>query len=432
MAKTHLRILYVGSVLPSRTETPAYREILALRDRGQDVIAASIYRSSIGLGTHELDELAQSAILIYAAGFRALLRDACVTLARTPMRAAKTIGLCLSDIVIGRGVPLLRRPQLFKQALAGLALARRLRQRRVSIDCIHAHRAHVPASVAMYAATTMGVPFSFTGRSSDLFDNCDLLPAKLRRASFVACNSYWHRDFYRSVDHQLHEHRLPIIRSGVDCAFFAPRRRERSMRFKILAIGRFVEKKGIDILVAACKSLVNSGHDFECTIVGDGPEAPRLRSLIRNAELNRVVRLVGNKNTDEIRELMRQSDVLALPCRSSQSGDKNGIPVAAIEAMAAGLLVVASDLTAIRDLVRDGETGLLARPNDADSLAQKITEALENPSLRNEVSARARRWVENEFSLDQNVDRLLAALRKSTNQDGHLAESPQLCPIDIA
>jgi glycosyltransferase involved in cell wall biosynthesis len=430
MRRNDLNILYVGAALPSRTETFVYREIFALKNRGVNVAAASVHAPVLGLGTRELDELALQAIPIYGDGLGALLRDACVTIARIPWRALRTMSTCLMDAVWGQQVPLSRRPRLFVHCLAGLALVSRLQRRRVQVDCIHAHMAHVPTSIAMYAAATLGVPFSFTGHASDLFREYSLLPAKLRRASFVACISFWHRDFYQRMVADLGSQKLPVIRCGVDCSYFRPEERQPADRTRILTVGRLVEKKGFDVLVAACKRLADAGREFECTIVGDGPEAARLRALIRNQGLNHVVRLVGSKTTAEIRKLMAQASLFVLPCRQARSGDRDGVPVVLMEAMACGLPVVSGDLESIRELIRDGETGLMAEPNDPDDLANRIIELIDDKELQHRLSMQGRQWVVEEFSSPPNIDRLLSALMKATGQVSQPADEAELCQID--
>src|SRR5205807_2706156 len=64
---------------------------------------------------------------------------------------------------------------------------------------IHAHFAHAPATIAMYAAKQLGIGFSFTGHANDLFQRRALLKNKLKRATFVACISQWHSEFYQSL-----------------------------------------------------------------------------------------------------------------------------------------------------------------------------------------------------------------------------------------
>ena len=95
----------------------------------------------------------------------------------------------ISDSVFGSGVKLAKRPRLIIQCVGSLALAWRLRK--YGIDHIHAHMAHVPATIAMYAAKFMDVTWSFTGHAIDIFQEQTLLNQKLKRSSFAVCISYW-------------------------------------------------------------------------------------------------------------------------------------------------------------------------------------------------------------------------------------------------
>jgi glycosyltransferase involved in cell wall biosynthesis len=307
------------------------------------------------------------------------------------------------DSTLGHNTSLAQRPRVFWQCLAGLALADMVRSEHV--DHVHAHMANTPTGVAMYAAMALGVPFSFTGHAADLFRYGSLLEQKLRSASFVACISEWHRDYYKRRA-TLDDTRLPIIRCGVE----VDRELDTEARDGgILAIGRLVPKKGFDVLIEALARLPETLRP-NVTIIGDGPERAALEKLVQSL-LGPSARVAfrGALPNSEVLGLLRRTSLCVLPCRVGSDGDQDGIPVALMEAMAEGVPVITSDLPTLRELVRNGESGTLVRPDDPEALAGALRELLEHPEQRARLGSGGRARVIEEFAIEPNLDRLLNA-----------------------
>jgi colanic acid/amylovoran biosynthesis glycosyltransferase len=403
-------VLYLSSQLPKRSETFVYRELLALRGSGLTVRAATLHPPERDLGDARLDALAAEAIPVYGAGWGRLLADYLAERIAHPLRATRVMWGAWRDALAAddvRGKARLKAPV---QALAGLALAHRVRP--LGIAHIHAHFAHAPAAVAMYAARQLGVPFSFTGHAVDLFRDRALLRIKLQRAAFVSCISEWHRDFYQTlVPRPAADY--PVIRCGVDTDEFAPTPAAGRAEPVLLGVGRLVPKKGFDLLIEAAARLRARGCPVRVRIAGGGPESDRLAARVREFGLAGSVELLGDQNNAAVRDLLREADVFVLPCRVSGDGDRDGIPVVLMEAMAAGLCVVSGDLPALRELVAHQRTGLLVSPGDLDMLVVNIEHLLKEPAQRAELSAAGRRRVEEEFSTRVNNHRIMSELRKS-------------------
>lgn len=401
-------ILYVGSVLPKRSETFVFRELLGLRAAGVRVTAASLHRPDRGLGDPQLDALAAEAVPVYGGGMGRLAVDALRQVCRSPALAAATLGLAARDAVAARATASRERVKLPVQAMAGLALAARVQGR--GITHIHAHMAHAPATVAMYAARALGVPFSFTGHAVDLFRDQALLAEKLRRAAFVACISRWHRQWYQE-QWRRPEAEYPIVRCGVDVGAFHPTARADSGGpFRLLALGRLVPKKGFDVLLRALPSL--GDLDVRVCIAGEGPEHERLAALIWDLAVDGRVALAGSVNPGEVPALLEAADAFVLPCRTDAQGDRDGIPVVLMEAMAAGVCVVSGDLPTLRELVEHDVTGLLVPPDDAPALAAALRRLISDPLLRGRLRAGGRERVEKEFSLVANVASIRLAFER--------------------
>ena len=396
-------LLYLSGQLPKRSETFVYRELLGLRAAGVTVLAATLHPPERNLGEPRLDALANESIPVYGAGPVRLLLDAAAETLRHPLRAVGTLSRALGDALSAEDLSASARLKVPGQALAALALAHRLRGR--GLTHFHAHFAHAPATVAMYTARQLGITFSFTGHAVDLFRDRALLKPKLQRARFVNCISNWHRAFYQQLVPRP-DADYPVVRCGVDLAEFAPTEHTPGNPPILLGVGRLVPKKGFDVLLEAAALLTAKGAAFRIRIAGDGPELERLTAQRARLGLTDRVELLGACSNPQVREFLRTTDLFVLPCQVDKEGDRDGIPVVLMEAMAAGVPVVSGDLPTLRELVIPGKTGELVPPGDPTALAACLASLLDNPSRRSALAQAGRRWVAEEFALDVNVQRI--------------------------
>lgn len=403
-------ILYMSGTLPKRSETFVYREILALRELGVPVRTASVHDPAEKLDdAGPLSRMAAETVGVYPPGVLRLLADAGAELLTRPGRTLRTAGGVLHDVLFSKEVRASRKPKVVWQGLGALALARRVRA--MNIGHIHCHMAHVPTTVGMYAAMQLGVPFSFTGHANDIFPNRTLLREKLERACWVNCISHWHRGFYRSIVSRPDED-YPIVRCGVDTRAYQTTQAPRRERLEVLAVGRLVEKKGFDVLVRAAGTAARVGAPaMRVRIAGDGEQEAALRRLVADLPADALVEMLGDTGNEQVMALMGEVDVFVLPCRVAQSGDRDGIPVVLMEAMARGRCVVSGDIETIRELVRDGDTGVMIPPGDHDALVRTLTDLAHDRDRIDQLGCSARRWVEQEFDLTENARRITRVMR---------------------
>jgi glycosyltransferase involved in cell wall biosynthesis len=280
------------------------------------------------------------------------------------------------------------------------------------VSLIHSQWIHSGGSVAMYGAWLLGVPFSFTGHAADLFRDRAALTDKVKRAAFIVCISHFHEDFF--LKQGARPEQLRLVYCGIDPDHFSPRPpRAGHGPFRILASGRLVEKKGFIHLIEACKILEQRGLAFKCVIAGSGPLEKPLRAAITQMGLEGTVELTGEALKQErIPQFMHSGDVYCLPCVWSSDNDVDGLPQMLMEAMACELPVVSTRLVGIPDLVIDERTGLLAQPNDAVGLADRLQRLLEDPALANQLAKDGRQHVLDKFELVAALEPLVREFRK--------------------
>ena len=160
--------------------------------------------------------------------------------------------------------------------------------------------------------------------------------------------------------------------------------------FQIGYIGQLIERKNLSILLRAAKLLSDAGTRLAVTLIGDGPCRSGLIEEARNLELEKRVVFTGFRS-DAVR-FLKTFDVLVLPSLVE------GMPRCIMEAMAAGLPVVASDIPGNRDLVKHGETGLLFISGDYNDLSKKILYVMRNPAEAENLTRKAKERVAREFS----------------------------------
>jgi glycosyltransferase involved in cell wall biosynthesis len=166
------------------------------------------------------------------------------------------------------------------------------------------------------------------------------------------------------------------------------------------AMGRLSEEKGFDLLIRAVSRLLEEGQDIELWIAGEGGQRKELQALIDKLGRPERIRLLGQ--VDDIHAFFGSLDVFAL------SSVREGLPNVLLEAMALEVPVVATRIAGIPSLVRDGENGLIVEPGSIDALADGVRRLLIHEPLRLDFAAAARRRIEQVFSFEQRMRKIVA------------------------
>jgi glycosyltransferase involved in cell wall biosynthesis len=319
---------------------------------------------------------------------------------RRPLRVLSTLGMIFAAYA--------RAPRMLIRALATFTAATVHADRLIALDTdhVHAHFASYPALAAWVCHRLTGIPYSFTAHAHDLYVH----PLGVRRravdAAFVVSISNFNRRLLRKLAPDAAP--LHVVHCGVDTSAYRFRSHAPPPAgpVRALCVASLREKKGHRVLFEALASKRAELERIELDLVGDGPLRKDLEAEADRLGLSSRVRFHGDLTERAVARMLEQADVFVLPSVIEQDGDTEGIPVALMEAMAAGLPVVASRLTGIPELVRDGETGLKADPGDVPGLACKLAELLADPAAAMIRALLARVLIEREFSLESSAERL--------------------------
>lgn len=269
------------------------------------------------------------------------------------------------------------------------------------IDHLHCHFANHPADVTMLAHLLTDIPFSFTAHAYDIFKkdvSLDLLKEKLSRAEFVVTisqdNVKYLGELMNGIGTKIH-----LVRNGIDMQNFTPLETTEARKFTIVTVARLVEKKGLPYLVEACRILREKGFDFECQIIGKGNLRSDLEAMIQNAGLSDTVNLLGSRKHQEVRALIRKADLYVLPSIVGKDGNKEGLPVTIIEALASGVPVISTPIAGIPEAVRDKKNGYLVPEKDSKALAEAIESAMTDSAILQGLKVQARKSVIDDYDM---------------------------------
>ncbi len=213
-----------------------------------------------------------------------------------------------------------------------------------------------------------------------------------------------------AVDHRIAEwlraeyaaRAVEVIPNGVDTGRFRPGseggqfRREMGIPETVplvLAAKHFVPKNGLDILIRAMPRVRAQIPDAVLLLAGHGELEPRIRRTVEELGMTAYVKMPGQLPHDRMPAALAAADVCAVPS-VSLAGVEEATSILALEAMASGKAVVASDIGGLREIIVDGSTGILVRPGDPGVLGASIAAILLDDARRREIGSRARAYVE--------------------------------------
>lgn len=180
-----------------------------------------------------------------------------------------------------------------------------------------------------------------------------------------------------------------------------------SADFRILFVGRLVERKGVDVLLHALADLQDLPR-VRAVIVGDGPERERLEALSRSLGVAGRVTFAGRISDEDLRTQYAHASAFVLPAIVDARGDTEGLGVVLLEAMNSRVPVIGSDAGGIVDIVEDESSGLLVPPGDARALAGALRRVATDPPLAKRLGDAGYDRLKQHFTWDSIVDRWIA------------------------
>ena len=179
----------------------------------------------------------------------------------------------------------------------------------------------------------------------------------------------------------------------------------------VLTVGRFVEKKGPQLTLAAFARVLQLYPEARLRMIGDGPLLKACQKLSRDLAIEHAVTFLGSQPHHFVADEMRRARLFAQHSIEAPSGDSEGTPVSILEAGASGLPVVSTYHGGIPDVVIDNETGLLVKERDVAGMADQMLRLLRDPALAATIGRAARQRIRLHFSATLAIDHLWTIMK---------------------
>jgi len=233
------------------------------------------------------------------------------------------------------------------------------------------------------------------------------------KASLFLCVSQFIRN--KAVEAGFPEPKLLVHYIGIDRRLFdyVPSQTDRK---SVLFVARLVEKKGCSYLLEAMAGVQKRHPDAELIVVGSGPQSSSLAEQAKKLSLR--CRFLGAQPQSTIHRLLQSARVFCVPSVTASTGDSEGLGMVFAEAQAMGVPVVSFQHGGIPEVVRHGETGLLAPERDTATLAQHIERLITDDQLWEQYSRAGVAWVQRQFDLEEQTRKLEEIYKMVSERSG--------------
>lgn len=384
------KFAYLFERFPSFVQTFVYREAVEMVRQGANPWLVSVRRPD------DPGELAASVDAeIFYLPEEKVLRDEV-----DARRAAKELGWGAH-----RAIPRHRGEKDSQRMFEAIWLAPELKAR--GIRHVHAHFGGLATRTAWWLRKLFGFTYSYTGHANDIFCDTDypVSNADLARdAKFIVTETDYARRWMEER-HRCAKGKTFRVFNGIDPEGFFPREAEEEVP-RIVSVGRYVEKKGFDVLIEACRLLLMKGVMFRCEIIGGGPLHETLAAQIAKHELEHCVKLVGPRSQTEVRKALAGAQLFVLACQPDKDGGSDNLPTVIAEAMFTGVPCISTNLAGVPEMITPEETGLLVAPRDPKALASAMAKILRDPFLRAKLGVNGRDFARQHFTIERSVKEL--------------------------
>lgn len=393
---------------PRLSETFIAQEIRGLEQRGLELVIVSL-RHPTDPETHPIHREIRAPVLYlpeYLEDDRQRVRSAWAAVRARPGYRAAWADF-RADLGRDRTENRVRR---FGQALVAAA------ELPADVGLVYVHFLHTPASVGRYAARILGLPWAASAHAKDIWTTPRWeIAEKLADCAWATTCTWAGADYLAGLAPD--PGKVALTYHGIDLARFPAPAGDRPPRdgsdpadpVRLLSVGRAVAKKGFDDLLTALALLPPALH-WRWTHIGGGALLAGLRSQAAALGLAGRIDWQGPQAQQSVIAACRDADLFVLPAKIAADGDRDGLPNVLMEAQSQGLVCLATAVSAIPELVRDGETGTLVPPGDPAALAAALARLIADPAERARLGAAGARRVRSSFGHEAGLDRIASRL----------------------
>ncbi|MEM7119972.1 MAG: glycosyltransferase family 4 protein [Pseudomonadota bacterium] len=398
------RVAFLLKGYPRLSETFIAQEILALEQRGLDIEIVSL-RHPTDTSTHPVhDEISAPVTYLpeylyqeprrvfaawlrarrlpgYRRAFRTWIRD--LRRDRTPNRIRRFGQACVVAAEVAPGV-----------------------------SHLHAHFLHTPASVARYAAMMTSLPWTCSAHAKDIYTSPDWeISEKLNDCGWLVTCTAANCDHLRNLAPD--PDKVALVYHGLDLTRWPEPGDRNGMRdgtdtadpVRLVSVGRAVEKKGYDDLLAALAQLPKD-LAWHLDHIGGGPLRDKLKHQAEQSGLQDRITWHGAQAQDAVRRAYQDADMFVLAPKIAADGDRDGLPNVMMEAQSQGLAIVTTAVSAVPELISDGVNGILNPPGDPAALAASLARLISDPAMRRRMGDAGRERVLHDFAMERGIDDL--------------------------
>ncbi len=275
---------------------------------------------------------------------------------------------------------------------------------------LYAHFLHTPASVTQYAAILGALPWSCSAHAKDIWTSPDWEKAeKLSHMRWLVTCTALNVKHLRALVPKTPQ-KVSLVYHGLDFSRFGNRTQAYSARegraaedpVVIISVGRLVIKKGYDTLLEALAKLP-SGLNWRFVHIGGGELGEVLERRAARLGINDRITWRGALAQQDVLRAYREADIFVLASKVAGNGDRDGLPNVLMEAQSQGLACVSTKVSAIPELIRDEETGLLVEPEKPDVLRAALERLITDAPLRQKLGAAGNRRVRDKFGHQKGI-----------------------------
>ena len=225
------------------------------------------------------------------------------------------------------------------------------------------------------------------------------------KGTYLPISKHWKE---KLIELGANEANIIVLHMGVNVEKFNFEDRDLSSPLKILSVARATEKKGLKYAIEA---VLNNENETHFKLIGGGGLLNELKQKVSEHPQKHRVEFLGAQPSDVVASELKKTDLFLLPSVQDQFGDKEGIPVSLMEAMASGVLVLSTQHSGIPELVHDGKTGFLVTEKNSLEITNAINKIAGSTNLTN-IRMLAREKIEREFNETTLKDELIKLLQK--------------------